>query len=123
MSQGQVHGPHWRGRPEAVPKRGMEPLADVLAGVVRQVTGKRARVADEIASAWQDVVSDRVCQHTRPVGMRRGVLTIEVANSVLLQELAAFRKEWILNGLRQRVRRVYINDLRFRLGGTPPAQA
>ena len=109
-------GREWRSQPNTRPKRGVEPLGDVVGRFVRHVSGKRVREADQVEAAWRELVTDRVWSHSRPVGVRRGVLTIEVDNSVLLQELAAFQKELLVRGLRDRVQRVYIEDLRFRLG-------
>lgn len=123
MSAGGDSGRAWR-RPKQEPvKRGMEPLSDVVGRVLRSVSGKNARVVEEVEQAWREAVTDRVWSHTRPVGMRRGVLTVEVDHSVLLQELAAFEKELLLQALRGRVSRVYIEDLRFRLGRARSSQA
>ena len=123
MSGGMAPGRRGRGaQPETVP-RGVEPLGAVVARVVKRVSGAGARAAEQIEAAWKEVVSDRVWAHTRPVGIRRGVVTIEVDNSVLLQELAAFEKALLVEGLRARVNRVYVEDLRFRLGRARSAQA
>lgn len=120
MSGGALRGHQWRGRCAEGPKRGLEPLSDVVARVMRQTSGKRARTEDQVGAAWRQVVSDRVWVHTRPAGLRRGVLTLEVDNSALLQELAAFQKDLLLQALRPLIQGVYIQDLRFRLG---PARA
>jgi hypothetical protein len=56
-------------------------------------------------------------KYTRLGSLRRGVLEILVANSVLLQELAGFQKQRLLQELRERLDSPQINDLRFRLDG------
>ena len=123
MSGAPMPGRAWRRPASALPPRGVEPLAEVVGRVMGKVSGKRVRVEEQVASAWRQVVSDEVAAQTRPAGLRGGVLTVEVDNSVLLHELAGFHKAVLLDALRELVHRVYVQDLRFRLGPARSAQA
>ena len=77
----------------------------------------RQALADQVARAWCEVVGPDTAKHTRLARhIRRGMLHVEVDSSSLLAELSGFRKAEILEGLRERVKRSYIEDIRFRLG-------
>jgi hypothetical protein len=48
--------------------------------------------------------------------MRRGVVEIQVAHSILLQELTHYHKRRLLEELRRRLPGTAVIDLRFRAG-------
>ena len=50
------------------------------------------------------------------LGLRRGVLEVEVKNAVLMPELAQFHKRGLLAKLRQALPGVTLTDLKFRAG-------
>ncbi|HEX8203346.1 MAG TPA: DciA family protein, partial [Isosphaeraceae bacterium] len=63
-------------------------------------------------------------RQTRLGGIRHGVLSVTVAHSTLLEELAAFRKPALLAALRRDAAGSAIHDIRFRVGPIdPPAPA
>ena len=51
-----------------------------------------------------------------PLGIRRGVMEIEVDNAVLMQELAMFQKRKLLARLRELLKGTTLNDLKFKAG-------
>lgn len=61
-------------------------------------------------------VGEPACRQTRVGGVRHGVLSITVAHSALLEELAAFRKHDLLAALRRDAPGAGIHDIRFRVG-------
>lgn len=69
-----------------------------------------------LEQAWQEVIGKQGAEQTLVGDLRRGVLEIIVGNAVLLQELAHFRKRQLLEGVRQRLPRLPITELRFRAG-------
>ena len=50
------------------------------------------------------------------LGLRRGVLEIEVKNAVLMSELAQYHKRGLLAVLRQSLPGLTLTDLKFRAG-------
>jgi predicted nucleic acid-binding Zn ribbon protein len=70
----------------------------------------------ELESAWESAVGEEVSRQSRVGGLRHGVLTVTVAHSALLEELAAFRKPRILAALQRAAPDASIRDLKFRVG-------
>lgn len=66
--------------------------------------------------AWQAAAGDAVARVTELGVLRRGVLEVIVGSSVLLQELAHYRKGGLLEAMQEALGRARVSDLRFRLG-------
>jgi predicted nucleic acid-binding Zn ribbon protein len=92
-----------------------------LSGALSELIALRglARVQgdSQLAAVWQDVAGSAIAAQTRPLGIRRGVLLIGVANAPLLSELAAFHKEELLEEFRKNHADLKIRGLKFRLRG------
>ena len=67
-------------------------------------------------SAWAEVVGEDVREHTRVVGLKSGVLRVEVDSAPWLQELSTFYKPHILKDLQEKVKDTHIRDITFRIG-------
>ncbi len=96
-------------------RRGPEKLGEILERVLRDRGLFDAGRRREIAAAWEEVAGPLVSAGTRVASLRGGVLVVEVLSSALRQELETFRKEELLDGIRERFAREYVRDLRFRL--------
>jgi predicted nucleic acid-binding Zn ribbon protein len=97
-------------------QRGPRPLSEVLAELftVRGYSGLQAR--QELEEAWSTAVGEPICHQTRLGEVRHGVLSVIVAHSTLLEELAAFRKPALMAALRAGAPGSAIHDIRFRVG-------
>jgi predicted nucleic acid-binding Zn ribbon protein len=73
-------------------------LEQVLAGLKLEERFQAARATDE----WALVVGPEVLQRTRPVGVRDGVLLVEVQGAVWMGHLAVLRRG-ILDSLNERL--------------------
>ena len=78
-------------------------------------TGERDRLWD----VWTRLLG-RDAKHTRFVGLKNHVLTVQVDSSPLLAELRQFRKQELLEGLRAEVKSYFVRDIRFRLQTDAP---
>lgn len=92
------------------PKR----IDNVLAQLVQRRGYAQVRQAGERDQAWNEAVGE-VASATRVGALKRGTLEIQVANSLLMQELT-FRKEQLLNQLQSALPDDGIKQLRFRVG-------
>jgi len=103
--------------------RGPRPVSDILGELFASRGYARLRAQRELEEAWNAAVGEPGCRHTRLGEVRRGVLSVTVAHSTLLEELAAFQKPALLAALRQNAPGSLIHDIRFRVGpiDTPPA--
>ncbi len=96
-------------------RRGPQPIGDILSELMARKGFARARGEDAYKEAWQEAVGQPVGQYTRTGKLRRGLLEIFVANSMLIQELT-FQKASLLKSLKEKLPDEKIRDLRFKVG-------
>ena len=105
----------------ASPKRhGPKPISEILGELFAARGFGRLRARKELEDAWNAAVGEPGCRQTALGEVRRGVLNVTVANSTLLEELAAFQKPTLLAALRQNAPGTLVHDLRFRVGLIDP---
>jgi predicted nucleic acid-binding Zn ribbon protein len=97
-------------------RRGPQPLSDALGTLFSARGYGRLRALGELEAAWMAAVGEPACRQTQVGGVRHGVLSVTVAHSALLEELAAFRKHDLLAALRRDAPGAGIQDIRFRVG-------
>lgn len=98
------------------PHKGPEKLAEVLSRLFTARGWGRRQGRLHLASAWAEAAGSDYAKYTRVLNLRRGILEVEVANAILLQELAHFHKRRLLEQLRQRLPGTTLKDVRFRVG-------
>src|SRR5687768_6674615 len=96
--------------------RGPELVGEVLGRLFAARGWGRRQGQLHLERAWEEAAGPETAKHTRVAGLRRGTLEVLVANAVLMQELAHFRKRKLLEGLRAALPGTAITDLRFRAG-------
>lgn len=91
-------------------------LGDVLGPlfVARGWGRKSERV--QLEDAWAAAAGPDTAPQTRVLGLKRGVLEVEVKSGILMQEMAQFRKRALLTALRAKLPGQTITDLKFRAG-------
>lgn len=95
---------------------GPEPLKEILAQLFAARGWGRRSARLHLEKAWAAAVGAELAAHTRVTGLRRGILEVEVANAVLMQELAHFHKRRLLEQLRASLPGTTLADLRFKAG-------
>lgn len=93
------------------PKR----IADVVAQLVQRKGYAQVQAARQWDQAWQQAVGERFAKVTSPGLLKRGVLEVIVANSLLMQELG-FDKERLLQAMQTALPEAGLKQLRFRVG-------
>jgi predicted nucleic acid-binding Zn ribbon protein len=93
---------------------GPENLSEVLGRMFVSRGWGRKTERIRLETAWEEVIQANYRAETRLGSFRRGVLEVEVRNSVLMQELAQFQKRQLLTELRKRLTGLTITDLKFR---------
>ena len=96
--------------------RGPEKLADVLGRLFTSRGWGRKSDRLRLEAAWTDAAGEQLVKDTRLLGLKRGVMEVEVRNAVLLQELTQFHKRGLLAKLRKSLTGVTLTDLKFRAG-------
>jgi predicted nucleic acid-binding Zn ribbon protein len=94
---------------------GPERIGQVLTELFARRGYARVRAESALAEAWREAAGEVLAEQTRPGLARRGILAVQVANSVMLQELS-FRKHEILDRLARLAPQEKIVDLRCRVG-------
>lgn len=106
----------WRGLEE--PKQKADrcaSVADLLQKVMPKL-GLGERLGEQqVASAWREVVGDFLAQHSLPVGLSGGVLTVQVVQPSVRYELDRTWKRDILAKLQERFGKKVVREVRFRL--------
>ncbi|MCH2181618.1 MAG: DUF721 domain-containing protein [Mariniblastus sp.] len=91
------------------------------SGVMGQVMAHRGiaqqQATSELSETWSQIVGVSFAGHTRLGSLKRGVLEIHVANSMISQQLS-FKKQKILQQLQEQLPNNKIRDMRFRIGST-----
>lgn len=83
----------------------------VLSRIERQGPGKK----EKISEAWHGTVGEKASLHSRPVGIKRKILLIEVDSSTWFYGLS-LKKTGILKDINKRLTEYKIEDIRFRMG-------
>jgi predicted nucleic acid-binding Zn ribbon protein len=96
--------------------RGPEKISDVLGRLFTSRGWGRKNDRLRLEAAWADAAGGELLKNTRVLGMKRGVLEVEVRNAVLLSELTQFHKRGLLSKLRKALAGVTLVDIKFRAG-------
>lgn len=94
--------------------RSPKKMADVLGQLMTRRGYGRLKAANHLEQAWQQAAGEFAAA-TRIGKLRRGVLEIVTANSILLTELG-FARHDLLSRLRTLLPNQEIRDLKFRSG-------
>jgi predicted nucleic acid-binding Zn ribbon protein len=97
-------------------ERGPEPIKEILSRLFAARGWGRVQERLLLEESWAKVIGAAGAGHTRVGTMKRGVLEIQVDNTVLMQELAHYQKRNLLEKLRQQLPGMKLTDLRFRPG-------
>jgi Dna[CI] antecedent, DciA len=97
-------------------EKGPERVGNIVGRLMTARGWGRRGERSRLEQAWATAIGESGSNQTRVGNLRRGVLEIIVANAVLLQELAHFRKRRLLEELRVLMPGTAVTDLRFRAG-------
>ena len=92
-----------------------QPIKEVLADLVMRRGYAREQSATAYESAWKTAAGEFFANHSRCGLLKRGVLEVVVANSILLQEIT-FRKAAVLAELARLLPDAQIRDIKLRVG-------
>lgn len=96
-------------------QRAARRIGDVMSDLFARRGYAQVQSTAELQEVWACAVGKSWAKHSRPVGLRRGVLQVVVQNSMAMQELV-FQKQQLLRQIRAALEDEKIRDLRFRIG-------
>ena len=93
-----------------------EPIKEILARLFTARGWGRRQARLHLERAWSDAVGEEYDEHTRVLGLKRGIFEVEVASAVLVQELTHYHRRRLLQALRAKLPGQTIKELRFKVG-------
>ena len=98
------------------PEPGAEPIKEILSRLFTARGWGRRQARLHLERAWAAVVPAEHAANTRVLGLRRGMLEIEVNGATLMHELKNFHQRRLLQALREQLPSEPPRELRFRAG-------
>jgi len=96
-------------------KRRAAPIGEILKSVFAGLESRNDLTKEDVEFFWKEWAGEDAFKHSKPTGLRKGVLTIRVDSSVWLQELV-MKKRQLLKGLKTRLGKDRITEIHFKIG-------
>src|SRR5262245_54011881 len=93
-------------------RRRPQAIASILTELMNRRGLSRVRIQEHLEGSWREAIGEPGARYTRVGSFRRGTLEILVAHSVLLQELAGFQKQNLLERIRDVLQSDEVRELR-----------
>ena len=90
----------------------MEHIAGALKKFIKKQGIEQEINQQKAIDVWAETVGKKIKEHTEPVDVRFGVLTVKTSNPVWRQELQ-FQKKSIIDSINKRLKKTTIKDVRF----------
>jgi len=94
--------------------KGPELVGEVISRLFTARGWGRLTERQRLEQTWTAICGEAIAPHTRVNGIRRGILEVDVANAMLMHELAGFHKRRLLGLLKQQLPGIPLKDIRFR---------
>tara|TARA_Y100000992_G_C21176335_1_gene448514 strand:- start:506 stop:781 length:276 start_codon:yes stop_codon:yes gene_type:complete len=87
-----------------------------IAGAIKKLIKKQGLEKEinqqKAIDLWGDVVGQKIKEHTEPIEVKFGVLTVKTTNPIWRQELQ-FQKKKIIKSINEKLIKTTIKDVRF----------
>ena len=90
----------------------MEHIAGALKKFIKKQGIEKEINQQKAIDVWAEAVGKKIKEHTEPVDVRFGVLTVKTSSPVWRQELQ-FQKKSIVDSINKRLKKATIKDVRF----------
>ena len=90
----------------------MEHIAGALKKLIKKQGIEKEINQQKATDVWEEAVGKKINEHTEPVDVRFGVLTVKTSSPVWRQELR-FQKKSIVNSINKKLKKTIIKDIRF----------
>ncbi len=90
----------------------MEHIAGALKKLVKKQGMEKELNQQKAIDVWGKVVGKKIKEHTEPIEVRYGVLTVKTSSPVWRQELQ-FQKDKIVESINKKLIKANIKDIRF----------
>lgn len=93
-------------------------VGKVLSELIALKGLARVQGVEQLQQAWRTVAGEEIGRKSRVLELSRGVLAVGVSNSAVLNELAGFHKQTLLESLQRQFAHLKIREIKFRLKST-----
>ena len=90
-------------------------MEDLIPETLGALKLRNTYTEEEICSAWREIVGPVLAPHTRPTGLRRGVLLVSVPQATVHYSIQGM-KATLLQRLQDRFGSTRVQDIQFRVG-------
>ena len=90
----------------------MEHIAGALKKLVKKQGMEKELNQQKAIDVWGKVVGKKIKEHTEPIEVRYGVLTVKTSSPIWRQELQ-FQKDKIVESINKKLIKANIKDIRF----------
>ncbi len=90
-------------------------IENIVKDVIKDLSGRGRVSEEEVSGAWRAAAGEKAARHTKPISIKRSVLTVNVDASGWLYELTIKKKE-LLKALESKIRGKTLKGIRFRIG-------
>lgn len=107
----------WRGVHAPPDLRGYERrVCDLIPGILRKAGLADRILEEEVVAEWNRIVGPFLARHSRPSGLRKGVLTVSVMSATVRYDLERNHRREILARLQEKFGGRTVRDIRFSPG-------
>lgn len=98
-------------------------MGEVLTNVFNNIDSNQVKQGNDIITVWEDTVQKiynygpKLAGHTKVVDLKNGILLVETDHPGWNQILSNY-KDFILKGLKMKIKDLEINSLAFKVKGT-----
>tara|TARA_B100001027_G_scaffold155438_1_gene109345 strand:+ start:564 stop:839 length:276 start_codon:yes stop_codon:yes gene_type:complete len=90
----------------------LEHIARALKKLVKKQGMEKELNQQKAIDVWGKVVGKKIKEHTEPIEVRYGVLTVKTSSPIWRQELQ-FQKDKIVESINKKLIKANIKDIRF----------
>ena len=90
----------------------MEHIAGALKKFIKKQGIEKEINQQKAVNVWAEVVGKKIEEHTEPMDVMFGVLTVKTSSPAWRQELQ-FQKKSIIDSINRRLKKATIKDIRF----------
>ena len=90
-------------------------IGEILKGVFSQMESGKTLVREDVESRWKELVGESGFKHSRPVALRKSILTVFVDSPGWLQEMS-IKKRALLKRLKMTFGKDRISKIQLKIG-------
>jgi predicted nucleic acid-binding Zn ribbon protein len=96
-------------------KKNISAISEIIGGVLGKLEKQKNSSKEEMELCWRKLAGEKAFVHSRPVSMRKKVLTVRVDTSAWLEALTLDKRK-LLKGLKRQLGKDKISTLHFKIG-------